>query len=162
MVEWKIVEGHDCYMVSNEGEVRKVKQPVYVNGEWTLTDVDEPVNIMKDGGVYLGKGNKPYIHRLVAIHFLPNPSNHKYVKFKDGDKNNVRFDNLYWDDVKRAFKIGMSETTITNYETRKEIVVDYRMDGIKHEKSFRYARCGFEQAMEKANQYIEDVKTRYS
>ena len=41
--------------------------------------------------------NKLYsIHRLVAIHFIPNPDNLPEVNHKDEDKANNRADNLEW------------------------------------------------------------------
>lgn len=42
------------------------------------------------------KGRKILAARLVAEHFLDNPDNLKYIKYKDGDADNIKADNLYW------------------------------------------------------------------
>jgi hypothetical protein len=35
-------------------------------------------------------------HRLVALHFIPNPNNYPQVLHKDDDPKNARWDNLFW------------------------------------------------------------------
>lgn len=43
------------------------------------------------------KGKKVnYIHRIVAIHFIPNPDNKPYVNHIDGNKVNNHYSNLEW------------------------------------------------------------------
>ena len=37
-----------------------------------------------------------YVHRLLALMFIDNPNNFKYVHHKDGDKLNNNLDNLEW------------------------------------------------------------------
>lgn len=48
------------------------------------------------------KEGKEYIEdvaTLVAKTFVPNPFNHRYVKFKDGNEINCNKSNLYWSDT---------------------------------------------------------------
>ena len=35
-------------------------------------------------------------HKIIARAHVPNPNNYTFVLFKDGNKNNLRADNLYW------------------------------------------------------------------
>lgn len=42
------------------------------------------------------KGYTSYIHRLLAIHFIPNPDNLPEVNHKDGNKLNNSIENLEW------------------------------------------------------------------
>lgn len=47
--------------------------------------------------LYKGKECKiKVVHRLVAIAFVKNPLEYKKVKFKDGDRSNVKMENLKW------------------------------------------------------------------
>lgn len=36
------------------------------------------------------------VYWLMAITFIPNPDRHKFVRMKDGNKNNLSLDNLEW------------------------------------------------------------------
>lgn len=60
------------------------------------------------------KGTKTtfLIHRLVAIHFIPNPNNLPQINHKDGNKRNNCKENLEWvtgsTNIKHAFENGLS------------------------------------------------------
>lgn len=49
------------------------------------------INLHKEG-----KMETKMIHRLVALHFIPNPLNKPQVNHKDGDKSNNHVSNLEW------------------------------------------------------------------
>jgi hypothetical protein len=34
--------------------------------------------------------------RLVAIHFIPNPKNKRWVEHIDGDRSNINYKNIRW------------------------------------------------------------------
>ena len=90
--EFRPIDGYnDTYMVSNTGKVlsirrNKILKP-QVNTRWQY----QQVMLWKNCHAKLH-----YIHRLVAQAFVDNPDNYHYVKFKDGDLNNLNADNLYW------------------------------------------------------------------
>ena len=85
---WKdIIDYEGTYQVSNFGNIKGyngLRKPDNSNGYSKLT-------------LHLNsKKHKFYAHRLVAIHFIPNPNNLPQVNHKDGDKFNNHIDNLEW------------------------------------------------------------------
>lgn len=55
----------------------------------------------KNGYLYVrlyrnGRSKAEYLHRLVAMAFIPNPYGHQCVIHKDGNKKNNRRENLQW------------------------------------------------------------------
>lgn len=103
---WKPIQGYEgMYEVSNLGKVRSFDRiiPRLKNG--VLHDCRFNGGIVKitDNGhgykiVSLSKmGRKNhYVHRLVAIHFIPNPDKKGFVNHKDGCKCNNEVKNLEW------------------------------------------------------------------
>lgn len=100
-----IVEGYPKYEINQLGEVkniktgRKLKWRHTLKGYCYVTLYDEnlvPKNL--------------FVHRLVALHFLPNPNNYPVVNHKDENKDNNIVDNLEWCTIEYN----------TNYGTRNE------------------------------------------
>lgn len=52
-----------------------------------------------------------FVHRLIAIEFVPNPNNKPFVNHKDGVKTNFHPDNLEWvtcsENMRHAYKLGL-------------------------------------------------------
>lgn len=46
-------------------------------------------------------GKSYYVHRLLALEFIPNPNNYQFVGFKDDDTKNISLDNLYWKEERK-------------------------------------------------------------
>jgi hypothetical protein len=91
MIEiWKIINGLENYSISNFGNAINNK----TNKRLTL-------KLMGDGYVRIGlmKDKKSVYfsaHRLVALHFIPNPENKKTVNHIDRNRSNNIVDNLEW------------------------------------------------------------------
>ncbi len=120
MEVWKDVIDNDIYQVSSKGNIRSKER--YTKGRYGLilrkTKIIKPqlrerylaVGMYKDG-----KFNSKSIHRLVAIHFVPNPDNKPEVNHKDGDKFNNNYWNLEWntslENVTHAIKNRLRKMT---------------------------------------------------
>lgn len=73
-----------------------------------------------------GKCKKKYVHRLVAIAFIPNPLDKPNVNHKDCDVKNNNVNNLEWctqsENILHAVKLGRHVNNIAKYNNRKRVV----------------------------------------
>lgn len=79
------------------------------------------VNLFKNG-----KSKHFYVHRLIAMTFIPNPNNCRYINHIDCDKKNNDVSNLEWctqkQNIHEAMKNGLERHTavkITDLRTSK-------------------------------------------
>lgn len=94
---WKDIIGYEgLYQISNHGRVKSFKKlhKKLCNNPIMSSHIRDGYEI-----IGLSKENKTRthsIHRLVALHFVPNPQGLPYVYHIDGNKLNNRYDNLIW------------------------------------------------------------------
>ena len=92
VVEYKLIEGYDDYMVSSDGKVWSLK---YGKMKELRPRAD------RDGYLRVclcinGRRVEKRIHRLVAQAFVTNPDDEPEVNHKDEDKTNNSMENLEW------------------------------------------------------------------
>lgn len=68
-----------------------------------------------------------YIHRLVAMAFIPNPNGYKEINHKDENKLNNNVDNLEWCSHKYNMKFGTRNKRAV--DNTKKSVIQYTMRG---------------------------------
>ena len=88
--EYKKIDGYENYEISNQGNVRNIKtgkvlKPCKNSCGYYL------VILSKNGIKQTLK-----IHRLVALHFIPNPENLREIDHINQDKANNSITNLRW------------------------------------------------------------------
>ena len=110
MEEWKDINTwENLYKISNYGNVRNKKTMKMITGD------------VNNCGYYRvrlysnGRAERFFRHRLVAMHFIENPENKKFVNHIDGDKSNNKYTNLEWvtqsENEKHAFKKNLKSKT---------------------------------------------------
>lgn len=112
MEEWKDIAGYELYyQISNIGQVKRKDTGKILK------------NNIRNGYEYVTlcvnrQRKKFYVHRLVAIAFIPNPKSYEQVNHKDGNKSNNKVDNLEWctqkENLMHAFRTGLNTPTIEN------------------------------------------------
>lgn len=125
------------YQVSDQGRIRsmnyrhtgetRVMKPVYD------TDGYQRIMLYKNG-----VGTMFKVHRLVAIHFIPNPENKPEVNHKHGIKDDNRASELEWnttsENQKHAFDTGLHK-----HYTRKVLQYDLQGNFIRKWNSIKEA-----------------------
>ena len=106
--EWKDIEGYEGrYQVSNLGRVKALPRTVSghnQHGEWTRTEPEQIMTQKLQNTDRLqvslrdaeGKRKTFYVHRLVAMAFVPGYFEGATVNHKNEDHHDNRADNLEW------------------------------------------------------------------
>ena len=105
--EFKIIEDHPNYLVSNLGRVKRIFNGSIVNGyvgKRGYVIVDFRNRKLKTGRVRS-------VHQLVGLAFLPNPDNKPEVDHIDRDKTNNVLSNLRW---VNSFQNGLNMSKYSN------------------------------------------------
>ena len=102
---WVDIKGHEGYQVSSYGRVRSKDRICYhvQYGQVVARKHKGRILSQNDNGhgyltVQLGRGNRLYVHRLVAEHFIPNPNGYEEINHRNANKQDNRVDNLEWCD----------------------------------------------------------------
>lgn len=93
----------------------------------------ERVSLWKDG-----KGKHFFVHRLVALAFIPNPNGYEYVNHKDGNKRNNNMDNLEWCSASQNMKHAY-EHNLLNIKTTRVVQLNKSFEKIKEWESIKEA-----------------------
>lgn len=105
-LEWRIIEECSVYAISNTGLVKNLRTNrilKYGSRNRYYTVALHYEGIRKDR----------YVHRLVALAFLPNPNNLGYVNHKDHNIHNNEVSNLEW--------CSSSENARHSYENNRRL-----------------------------------------
>jgi hypothetical protein len=97
------IPGYEHYSISTEGVVYSTSNTTRTKPLPTLKIRKSHPNkntgylqvLLQNGKLKL-KPKLFYVHRLVALHFVPNPNNHKEVNHLNYNKNDNQMSNLEW------------------------------------------------------------------
>jgi NUMOD4 motif/HNH endonuclease len=132
METWKrIADYEDTYEISNYGSVRNIK-----TGRVLKLDT-KPNGYLSARLCKNSKVKTFLVHRLVAIHFIPNPDNKPVVNHDDGVKTNNHVSNLVWstssENTRHAIRTGLKneEKRIANVKKAKTKITPEQKQWIK-------------------------------
>lgn len=119
------VEGYEgLYAITRDGRVWSYPKNVNANrnGIWRSLNLNHKgyltVTLTKEG-----KHKTHFVHRLVAIAYIPNPNNLPQVNHVDGVKTNNRYKNLEWstnrENTIHAYKNGLTRLKNTDEVVRR-------------------------------------------
>lgn len=128
-MKWKTIEEYPNYMVSDMGEVKSLK----FGKERILKGIKDKdgyliVNLFKEG-----KKKSHFIHRLVALAFLPNPNNLSEVNHISEIKTDNRVENLEWCNREHNLNHGSrnerARKTLTNRKDLSKPILQFSKTG---------------------------------
>ena len=152
---WKDIKGYEgMYQVSNMGRVKSLDR-LDNKGRKTHGKI---LTVKHDGGGYCqvalskdGQQVYPKIHRLVALHFIPNAENKPQINHKDENKDNNAADNLEWVTSKENANYGTRN--IRCYKDRDYKAIGRNISKAKREKGICRGIVQYDRNMNKIAEY---------
>lgn len=89
--EWKVIDEFPNYSICNDGRVRNDKTGRI--RKHTLTSHGYMIISFKKED---GSTKQIFVHRLMAMAFIPNPENKPFIDHINRDKSDNRLENLRW------------------------------------------------------------------
>lgn len=124
-LEWRVIAENTNYMVSNTGLVKRIKTNHILhfgNQKRYYT-----VSLCQNGQI-----KTYYVHRLVALAFLSNPNNERYVNHIDHNIKNNNVENLEWcsssENARHSYKKGRRER---EYQTIRKDITEKMINSTK-------------------------------
>ena len=109
---FKVIEEFPNYSISNLGNIKNKQGRLMIIGKRKSNSGYLQVRLFNNNKYYYR-----YIHKLVAIAFLPNPNNYRTVNHIDGNKLNNTILNLEWasDEMQQrhAFLTGLKSKGVS-------------------------------------------------
>ena len=124
--EWRDIKGYEGkYQISNLGRVKSLNYK-HTKKEKILSNVPDTEGYLLVSLYKSGK-KKPFrIHKLVAIHFIPNPNNLPEINHKDEDKTNNGVSNLEWCSIEYNLNYGTRNKRISEKLKGREFTEEHK------------------------------------
>lgn len=134
---WKDIKGYEgLYQVSNLGRIKSLARYVYYrNGKVYHQDEKILKPCLNNKGycrVRLTKSTNSklfFVHRLVAMAFIPNPNNFPQINHKDENKQNNSSNNLEWCTSLYNNNFGKKKESNKNERQKKQVFAENIKNG---------------------------------
>lgn len=138
---WKDIKDFEgLYQISSFGRVRSLTRKVAHKRNKFITLNGQIILPGKQGAGYHqaklnknGKETARYVHRLIAIAFIPNPYSKPCINHKNGIKTDNYIENLEWCTYKEnnhhAVEIGLLNFNNVSHESKCKKINQYSLDG---------------------------------
>jgi len=135
------IAGHKGYFIN-----KNTTEVLCTNEDLPVILDQIPNSLGKDNYyiVVLGDSKNHFIHRLMALTFLPYEENREFVNHKDGNKQNNSIDNLEWctsrENTQHAHRTGLIDYTklyneVHQYELSGKYIQSFESDRIATKKT---------------------------
>tara|TARA_R100001594_G_C3949568_1_gene242692 strand:- start:215 stop:688 length:474 start_codon:yes stop_codon:yes gene_type:complete len=119
------IQGFPKYLIYQDGRVQNKKHQNFL--KHYINTGYPTVNLRRDNKTFPSR-----IHRLIGIHYIPNPNNYPIIDHIDRNKQNNNIDNLRW--VTHSINLQNKGLTISNTSGFKYISYS------KKDKCWLYSR----------------------
>ena len=121
---WKEIEGTNGeYKVSDDGKVMTTKTGRILKPNINYRGYEKVCLFKAD------RKKRVYVHRLVAMTFIPNPEDKPQVNHIDGDKRNNKVSNLEWvtneENMKHSVEMGLRANS---HNSKKKRILAINID----------------------------------
>ena len=145
-MDYKWIEDYEnLYEISNNGQVKRY----YKNGNIKILNPSNSNGYLRIELSKKGERQNFLIHRLIAIHFIPNPENKECIDHIDGDKLNNSIENLRWvshsENMLNKKNYGKYKKGVRYHKKRKKFYSQITLNG-------KSAHIGYYETEEEAHE----------
>lgn len=121
-IEYKPIPGYTKYYISKEGIAYSTKRNKVLK-PWINKKGYSELHLLEDDNVHR---HTVFVHRAVAMVFIPNPDNKPEVHHKDEDKTNNSVDNLAWVTTKENVNAGTRTARMAKTNSKPVILTSIK------------------------------------